>query len=217
MFKKRLFLPLLVVLALALTACTTDDGGTDPDTDTTAPVEDQEQTTEDDTGEVDKTPNVDVDVDVPGVEDYEDVKLQAIEVFNKYMAEYPDTMISKIELDKDLRSYIYKVEGYDDDKEYELNMNPKDGEITKKQDEEEILDTDDKDEEKEITEEHVRKIEALIENALEEAEEDSNVKSWSLEMDDGKAILEIELDKDGLGDIEYKYDVETEKLLEKDN
>ena len=186
MLKKRSILPLLVVLVLTLTACTTDD--------------------------VDVP---DVDVYVERIENYEDVKIKPEEAFDNYMEKYPNTMVTKVELDKNLGSYMYKVEGFDSEKEYEIKIHPGNGEVTKAGEEKYLIDDDDK--EDLITKENVDKVQALVDKSLIDAGEDVKLKEWTLDVDDGIAVLEVEIDVKGSNDIEYKYNVETGNLLEKNS
>lgn len=215
MLKKKIFIPLMIVLAISLTACTTDPVEEEVESQP-APVEEEmpEEMPEEDTPDV-NLPDVDVEVDVDGAENYEDVKISPEEVFDIYMEKYPDTMVAKIELDQDFGSYMYKIEGFDGEKEYELKINPVNGEITKDDIDNEILEDDDKDEI--ITRANAEKVQALVDKSLEDAGEEGKLKDWELDYDDGRAVLEIEIDKEAFDDIEYKYDVESGDLLEKDS
>lgn len=205
MLRKKFFLPLLVVLALALTACTTDDGKKQDSG--TPPVENE-------------TPGDDnSDVNVPGEnlgQEYSQIKIKPMEAFDKYMEMYPDTMVAKLELDKDMGKYVYKVEGFDTEKEYELKMDPINGDVLKEDTDSDIIDDGDDDKEEAITKANVEKVEGLVEKALKEAGEGANIDQWTLEVNNGKAMLEVEIDKKGLDNVEYTYDVETGELVETD-
>ncbi|OLS02747.1 peptidase propeptide and YPEB domain protein [Tissierella creatinophila DSM 6911] len=206
MLKKKLFLPLMIVLALALTACTTDNGNVKDDTNT-PPVENE------------KPGDDNSDADVPGEDmgqKYGEIKIKPMEAFDKYMETYPDTMVSKLELDKEMGKYVYQVEGFDAEKEYELKMDPVNGDVLKEDTDSDVIDDGDDDKEEAITKANVEKIEALIDKALNEAGKDANIDQWTLEVKNGKAILEVEIDKEGLDNVEYKYDVETGELVETD-
>lgn len=69
----------------------------------------------------------------------------------------------------------------------------------------------------EITKEHVAKIDSFVDQALADAGADAKLDEWTLKFDDGIVKIEIEIDMPDLSDLEYKYDVNTGALLEKDN
>ncbi len=100
-------------------------------------------------------------------------------------------------------------------KEYEIRIHPGNGEVTKVGEEKDLIDDDDK--EDLITKEHVEKIQALVDKSLIGAGEDVKLKEWTLDVDDGIAVLEVEVDVKDSNDIEYKYNVETGNLLEKNS
>lgn len=214
MFKKKIILPLMVVFALALTGCTTDgDIDTDPNPET-PPVEDNNG---EDTGDND----VDVDapeVDVPDVnvgDEVSDVEIKAMEAYDSFIGKYPDAEITKFELDEDMGTYLYKIEAFDSEKEYEVKMDAKNGEFLKDNVEEELVEGEDRDEV--ITKANIEKIDALVEKALAESEEGSTLDKWELEVEDMATILEIKVKQGTLDNIEFKYNVETGELVEKDD
>lgn len=203
MLKKKIILPFIIALALTLAACTTDDGNVDPNLDT-APVEDETQGNEtkgDETLEDDK------------IKEYSDIKIKPTEVFDKYMEKYPDTIVKKIQMDRDMGKYVYKIEGFDNEKEYELKIDPVNGDILKE--DIDTLDYDDKEEA--ITKANVEKIEGIVDKALKEVGEDAKLEEWTLEVENGKTLIEVEMERKGYDDFEYTYDIETGELVEKDD
>lgn len=68
--------------------------------------------------------------------------LSVDEAASLYMAQYPDTVITSIELDKSRGSYFYSVNGVDDNTGYEVNINTQTKELHKGR--EEALDAEDK-------------------------------------------------------------------------
>ena len=207
MFKKKIFLPLLVVLALALTACTTDDGDVvEPEPDTTAPIEEQEETTGDE-----EVPEVKEDMDA-SADEYADIKVKPEEAFDTYMEKYPTTKVKKVQIDKEMGKYVYNVEGFEGNKEYELKIDPIDGTITK-----EHMETDDDMDDMEITRVNVEKVMAIVDKAIAEAGEGAKLEEWTIDMDDGKTKLDVEIDKKGFDNVEHTYDVETGELVEIDD
>ena len=81
----------------------------------------------------------------------------------------------------------------------------------------ESTDTDDDQDEMEITREQVAKVMDLVDLSLSEAGEDAKLKEWTIDGDDGMVKLEVEMDTDGLADMEYTYNIETGELIEKDD
>lgn len=196
MFKKKRLLSLVAVSSLALAACGTTDDSSDAD-DATPPVAEQEDTTS-------ENPTDDV-------KNEENETMDPVEAFDIFLDKYPNAKVTQIELEKDMDSFQYKVEGFEENTEYELKIDPTDGAIIK-----ESIDTDDDHDDGEITREQTEKITGLVDQALADVEEDATLKEWQLDVDDGIVKLEIELNKPGLEDIEYKFNVDTGELIEKD-
>lgn len=199
MLKKIWLLSLILLLGLSLTACTESPSPT-VDNEEQTPIVDEVEKTEAQDGKT----SINIG--------YDDIKLSPIEAYGIYIEKYPNAKVTQVQLDKDLGSYVYKIEGIDNNKEYEISLNPVTGKIIKEDTDREV----DNDDNGEITKSHVEKIENLVNMALKDSGEASKVDEWSLEFDDGRIILEVEIDKKGLDDDEYKYDVETETLIEKD-
>lgn len=222
MLKKKWLLPLILVLVLTLTACTTDDENVDPDLDSdTAPVEDE--ATEDD--EVDEDTGVTeedaVDEDTEATEDlavddtdtaheYSQIRINPVEAYDRYIEKYPGTTVKELKLNKDDNKYVYEFEGFDSEKKYELDIDPINGEILKEDADENLLNQD---QPRIIVDEDIDKIESIIDSAISDAGENAVLEEWKLEADDGNMILEIEFEND----IEYKYNVDTGELVEKDD
>lgn len=206
MFKKNTLLSLLAVSALALTACGTDDA--EPDT-TMPVVEEQEDTTTDETTTDEGT---DADVETPKADEALNLTLQPEEAFDIYQDKYPNATITQLQLDKDMGSFVYKVDGFEGNMEMELKIDPMDGTVLKEE-----TDTDDDMDDAAITREHVTKVIELVEQALTEAGDGAQIKEWTLDMDDGIAKLEVELDKKGMDNEERTYNVDTGALIEIDN
>ena len=193
MSNRKLLLSLFAVSSLALTACTNDDSE-DESKDTTALVEDQ------------------VDQEDTEADTYTNLTMQAVDAFDTFMAEYPDAKISKVQLDKDLGDFVYKVEGFMENNEYELEIDPMTAEILKKEE-----DTDDDQDEIEISREQVEKVNDLVDNSLTDAGEDAELEEWTLDEEDGQIKLEVEVKVDGLTDTEYSYLIDSGELIEKDD
>ncbi len=68
----------------------------------------------------------------------------------------------------------------------------------------------------EITVENVDKILELMDKALKDAGNNYKVDEWELKFENGQSIFEIEVVDVNDHDIEYKYNVNTMELIEKD-
>jgi len=207
MLKKRWIILIVLVLALTLSACT----GNSPNNNS------NDQISKGDSANTDtnKDANPDSDINNTGTTTnvvYEDIKLTPEEVFNIYVKKYPNVKVNKLALDLDRRSYVYEVEGYDDTNKYELKIEPVDGKILGE--EQEQRDHNDKD--GEITIENVNKIQELIDKALKDAGNGYKVYEWELIFENSQSIFEIEVVDGNDHDIEYKYNINTMELIEKD-
>lgn len=201
--KKRLLIILsALVLIFAMVACT--------------PKEPEEAPpTEEDTPDIEEPVELPEEPIVDDKDDkvsYEEIVLTPIEAFDIYREEYPDRLVTKIELDKYFGSYVYKIEGYKDDEETEVKIEPVNGDI---------IDTDieldmDLDSQEEITIANVEKIQEFLDKSLLDAGAGTMVDEWTLEWDDGILELEIDIDLPEGGDIDYTYNIETGELIEKD-
>lgn len=200
MLNKKSLLSLVALSSFALAACDATDDLTDNDT-MTPPVE-----------ETEKDANVDEQNDSSTSDDYTNIAVMPEEIYDIFLDNYPEALVTKIQLDKEMNEFVYKVEGYEGKTEYELKINPMDSSIIK-----ESTDTDDDHDEMEITREQVAKVMDLVDLALSEAGEEAKLKEWTIDEDDGIIKLEVEMDTDGLADMEYTYNIETGELIEKDD
>lgn len=195
MGKKKWLLSIMLVLvvSLILTACATE---------TSDKVKDPAEDAKDKVGEIAK----DLEDDVRNI-NYEDITVTPEEVFDKFMELHPNAKISQIDLDKELMEYQYVVEGYDSENDYEVKINPINGEVIS--DDSEVAEMDK--ENLEITKEHLAKIDNIIEKAKVEDGSDSELDEWNIDIDDGRVVMEVEI-----GAKEYSYDMDTEELIDKD-
>ena len=203
--KKRWLLPLMLVLvlSLAITGCTTDDPDAVDDTQTgeSEEVEDKVEDAADDVGDAAS----DVEDDIRDMT-YEDITVTPEEAFDKFMELHPDAKVNQVDLDKELMEYQYVIEGYDTENDYEVKINPVDGEVIS--DDTEVAELDD-DAAVEITKDHVAKVDSIIDMAIAEDGSDSELDEWNIYTEDGKVIMDVEI-----GMTEYSYDMDTEQLLE---
>ncbi|RKD25980.1 hypothetical protein BEP19_03380 [Ammoniphilus oxalaticus] len=147
----------------------------------------------------------------PAAIQYEDIKFTPQQAYQAFLDQYPEAKVDEIELEPKNGSYQYEVEGYDEQSKYEIKFNPQDGSIMKQEQKQEqhqktgAISLDD-----------VNKIQALIDQTLEDAGPEYRIFEWKLKMKNGKSIFEIEVVDEQHRDIEYKYDVAALTLIEKD-
>lgn len=144
---------------------------------------------------------------------YEDIKLTPEEAAKIFREKFADVKLKDISLEKEYNSYVYKLSGETQTEEYEIEVNPVTAEIIKEYTEKDKDFVDDF----EILDEDLVKINPLIEKALADAGEGYTFYEWDIEVDDGRKELNVELKESSGKDVEYKYNVETEELIEKDN
>ena len=189
--KKKWLLSLVLVMVLSVVAVGCTDNTEDK---VDKVVDDAKESVDDATEDVRKTT-------------YNDIKFTPEEAFDKFMELHPEAKIESLDLDKGLMDYQYVVEGYDTENEYEVKINPVNGEVIS--DETEMAELDD--ENGEITKEHLAKVDSLIDKAKAEDASDSELDEWDISVDDGRVVIDIEI-----GTIEYSYDMDTGELIEKD-
>ena len=202
MLKKKLIVTSFLVLALGLSACG-DNNDKVPAGDNTEIG--NENKTEDTVNPSSPTSPKDGDL-----ERYKEIKLTAEDAYNTFTGKKVNSKVDEIGLKYNHNRYSYKVEGYDDVNEYELEIDALNGEILR-------ADQDKKDDNNNtvITLEDVGKVDQIVSNVLEENKVGLVSIEWELKVDDSILKLEIEVDN-GKDDIEYTYNVETGELLEKD-
>lgn len=194
--KKKWLLSLVLVMVLSVVAVGCTDNTEDK---VDKVVDDAKESVDDATEDVRKTT-------------YNDIKFTPEEAFDKFMELHPEAKIESLDLDKGLMDYQYVVEGYDTENEYEVKINPVNGEVIS--DETEMAELDD--ENGEITKEHLAKVDSLIDKAKAEDASDSELDEWDISVDDGRVVIDIEIGTIEIGTIEYSYDMDTEELIEKD-
>lgn len=219
MKKKILFASLGLSLVLALTACS---GGKNKEESAKnnatakAQVENKKENSGIKVSENGKTESVDpseakVFADTRDMKDVLVTKVSKEEAFDKFKNAHKNVKIESLGLDLEGNNLFYKIDGYDAEKEYEMTINAETGEIVKDEFEAE------KNQGKvaDIQREMLSAIEGYIEKALADADQGYLAKEYALEYDDGKYIVEVEVEKDGK-DISYKYDLKLGDLIKKD-
>ena len=196
MLNKKILLPFIILLIFTLAACTTNNIEKNPIPD--SPVVEEH------------IPDNNTDENL--VQEGNETKIMPIAAFDLYMDKYPTTKVRKIELDSDRGIYAYKVKGYENGIEYELKLDPTNGDILKEESEKE----NDLEKDGEITRTNVEKIEEFVNKVLQEAGEGSILDEWTLKAKNGRPIVEIEVDLPNGKDLEHTYDIETGELIEAD-
>ena len=137
--------------------------------------------------------------------------ISPVEIFGKYMAKYPGTKVKEIELESKGDYYVYEIEGYDKNNRYELKIHSTSGKILKEEVEKNEGSYG------KITGKHLEKVPDLVTSALKDAGKGAILHEWEVEFDDGRPELEIEIKiKEQNKKIEYEYNLETGKLIEKE-
>lgn len=144
-----------------------------------------------------------------------EVKIMTVqEVIDMYQKEYPDTDITSIELEKELGTFVFKVEGVDDTNEYELKINAETKEIAKNK--QEKLDRDEQNGIKR-NEDKLDLADVLtIDKATEIAEKEAgsgNATEWDLDKELNVTYWEVNV-VDGKNETSVKLDAKTGEILE---
>lgn len=140
---------------------------------------------------------------------YEDIKLQPSEAYDMYVEKYPDTTVIEIELELKSGTYLYKVKGFDNEKEYKIYINPYTKEIT------EVTEKISHGMFTQIIKDHTNQIDELVDQAMKDAGDNSKLEEWSLEIDEGKLELKVEINLPDRDDLKYKYNLNTKELIKK--
>ncbi|WP_334332307.1 PepSY domain-containing protein [Companilactobacillus sp. HBUAS59544] len=145
------------------------------------------------------------------------IKVSANDAIKLYQKTYPKTSVTSLELEKSYRGPVYKIEGIDEQKEYQLNINARNKKILQNSQEE--LDEDDQDDAS-------RKSETLdvddlisIKKAAKIAEDKIGggvSTEFSLDKDLGKTYWEVTVKKNST-EKSVKINAQTGKILEVEN
>lgn len=103
---------------------------------------------------------------------------------------------------------FYEIHGYDAEKEYEVTFNAETKKVIKDEFETEKKQDNVSDLQKNL----LSSVDGLIEKSVADAGKGYAAKEYSVEYDDGKYVVEIEVEKDGT-DIFYKYDIASGELI----
>lgn len=134
-------------------------------------------------------------------------------VTTAFEKKYPEAKITSLQLDTDFGRYFYEIEGVDQQKEYQVEVNAETGEFTK-----EKVETLDADEQNGVKmEEEALDLTKIIsrEQATTLAEKEAKVgqaTDWKLEKELGITYWEVKV-KEGQQKIEVKIDAHSGKIL----
>ena len=228
MKKNLMLLSFILILTLTLVGCNNSDNEKNPvnndstvnkeqnvdQTETSGSIEDSNQEVDVDTENRNNEKNINSKINKQTVIDgvtYDDIKVNPVEAFDKFMDLHPQSKITEVKLDTKYDELEYKVEGYDSSNEYQVRIDAKSGDI--KSDDTKNLDKDDLDEGV-ISKDDIDKVNNIVDESMKQINESSKFKKWSLEDNDRKLELEVEF-KDNNDDVEYTYDLQSGKLKEK--
>lgn len=141
-------------------------------------------------------------------------KVSADEAIKAYQEAYPDSDITSLELESSLGKYVYKIEGVDDEKEYEMTVNADTKDVSKER--EETLDADDKGgakrKEDKLELDKLLSVEKVSDLAVEHVGK-GEATEWSLDKELGTTYWEVKV-KDGQKETDVKVDAQSGKILE---
>ncbi|MDT2827792.1 MAG: PepSY domain-containing protein [Enterococcus viikkiensis] len=141
-------------------------------------------------------------------------KVSVEEAIKAYQEAYPNSDVTSLDLESSLGKYVYKIEGVDDEKEYEMTVNADTKDMSKER--EEMLDAEDKNGAKRKEDKlelnkllSVEKVSALAVEHVGKGE----ATEWGLDKDLGTTYWEVKV-KDGQKETEVKVDAQSGKILE---
>lgn len=135
------------------------------------------------------------------------------EAVKKFNDKYPGVKIDEFSFGKENMTYCYEINGFDDDSEYEFEIDATDGTILK--DNKELDNTADK---TAINLDLISEIQPLIDKSLSEAGSEYHLDSYSVDFEKAGNFnkLDIELENSKGQEFEFKYNLDTKELIKKD-
>ncbi|MGP5430980.1 PepSY domain-containing protein [Enterococcus malodoratus] len=141
-------------------------------------------------------------------------KVSVDDAIKAYQEAYPDSDITSVDLETSFGKYLYKIEGVDDNKEYEVRVDADSKEVSKER--EENLDTEDKDgvkrKEDKLDLDNLLSVEKVSDIAVKHVGK-GKATDWSLDKDMGKTYWEVKV-MDGHKETEVKIDAKSGDVLE---
>lgn len=143
-----------------------------------------------------------------------DVKNPAVsmkEAVAIFLEKYPNAKIESIELDNDRGRLYYDIDGFDESKEYDVEIDATTKEITVNE-----VETDRNRDDAIDFSSIIDPQEAIVKASAQAEVEGLSPTGWSLEADNGKQKYTIEFEKDN-NDIDIEIDATTGEILKVDN
>lgn len=141
------------------------------------------------------------------------ITVSPAEAIKKFNEKYPDVKIDEFSFGKENKTFIYEINGFDDNSEYEFEIDATDGTILK-----DNTEKDNTADNTAINLDLISEIQPLIDKSLTEAGSDFYLDSYSVEFERTGNFnkLDIELENSKGQDIEFEYNLDTKELIKKD-
>ncbi len=142
-----------------------------------------------------------------------DVNLTKEDAFKKFNDLHPNTNINEFSFSKDLDKKLakYEIEAYDQEREYEVEINATDSSIIRDKSKKEKTSST-----AIILADMLGGIDDLVNKSIAKAGQDYLLKDYSLYFDDGISKFDVELENSQGKEAEFTYNLESGELLEKD-
>lgn len=141
------------------------------------------------------------------------VNLTKEDAFKKFNDLHPNININEFSFSKDLDKKLakYEVEAYDQEREYEVEINATDSSIIRDKSKKEKTSST-----AIILADMLGGIDDLVNKSIAQAGQDYLLKDYSLYFDDGISKFDVELENSQGKEAEFTYNLESGELLEKD-
>lgn len=141
------------------------------------------------------------------------VNLTKEDAFKKFNDLHPNTNINEFSFSKDLDKKLakYEIEAYDQEREYEVEINATDSSIIRDKSKKEKTSST-----AIILADMLGGIDDLVNKSIAQAGQDYLLKDYSLYFDDGISKFDVELENSQGKEAEFTYNLESGELLEKD-
>lgn len=141
------------------------------------------------------------------------VNLTKEDAFKNFNDLHPNTNINEFSFSKDLDKKLakYEIEAYDQEREYEVEINATDSSIIRDKSKKEKTSST-----AIILADMLGGIDDLVNKSIAQAGQDYFLKDYSLYFDDGISKFDVELENSQGKEAEFTYNLESGELLEKD-
>ena len=138
------------------------------------------------------------------------VNFDFIQIYDQFMEEHSGAQVREFELSLKNSGYVYQIEATLNQEELESKYDAASGSLIKLDREPFVFET------VIFSREDVKLIPNFLDLVMTEVGKDFFLKELVLQEDNGKKVIEIEVVDDKNHDIEYKYDLTTQELIEID-